>query len=214
MLRADYDRLVESAAGVVGADYFLQTVDSDPDYGCMFAKLRKRDTRCVDRISYGSPQDGGVFIDIFPLDAKADGRWTRREQKIMRYVGFRLLYLKAGYLFMRGTSVPSRLIQAVARGVIRLVPRRLIIAFTARHAHLGKAVGTEQYVSLFGAYVYERDTIDASWVHPIAHLPFENVTLPVLADVDAYLTQIYGDYRQLPPPEARVGHHEIVELQL
>jgi len=214
MLRSDYDRLARGIDAELGSDFFFQTVDSDPHYGCMFGKLRLRDTRCVDRISYGSPQHGGVFIDVFPLDAKATGRWSRFEQKTMRYVGFRLLYLKAGYLFMKGTSMPSRLVQAIARGVIRVSPRRLLVAFTERHTRLGRTDPPEQYVSLFGAYVYERDTIDAAWIHPVRTVPFEDTTIPVLGDLDAYLTQIYGDYRQPPPPEQQVGHHEIVELEL
>lgn len=213
LLRTDFDRLVEIAADF-GDDYFLQTVRSDPHYGCMFAKLRKNGTRCVDRISYGSEQHGGVFIDIFPLDAKATRGWARFEQRLMRYVGFRFLYLKAGYLFMRGTSVPSRAVQLLARTLIHLVPRQLLIALTERHTRLGGATPPAQYVSLFGAYLYDRDTIDATWIHPLSSIPFENVTIPAFADADAYLTQVYGDYRQLPPPEQQIGHHELVELSL
>ena len=149
---------------------------------------------------------------VIPLDAKATGRWSRFEQKLMRYVGFRLLYLKAGYLFMTGTSVPSRLVQAVARAAIRVLPRRLLVALTERHTRLGNTASPAQYVSLFGAYLYDRDTIDAAWIHPLTRIPFEDVTIPAFADSDAYLTQLYGNYRQPPPPEQQVGHHEIVEL--
>ncbi len=216
MLRPDYDRLTELVDAGFGGEFFFQTVDSDPHYGCMFAKLRRNDTRCVDRISFGSPQHGGVFVDVFPLDVKATTRWGRREQKIMRYVGFRLLYLKAGYLFMRGTSVSARIVQTIARVGIRLMPRRLVIALTERHTRLGRTDGSapREYVSLFGAYVYERDTVDAAWIHPIGRLPFEDMTIPAFADADAYLTQIYGDYMTPPPAEQQAGHHEIVELDL
>ncbi|MDN5746009.1 MAG: LicD family protein, partial [Nocardioidaceae bacterium] len=214
MLREDYDQLVARVDGELGERFFLQTVDSDPHYGCMFAKLRRNDTRCVDRISYGSAQHSGVFLDIFPLDAKASAPLARTEQKAMRYVGFRLLYLKAGYLFMRGTSLPSRIAQFVARCADRVLPRALVIKFTERHTRLGRKEAPAEYVSLFGAYLYDRDTIDASWIHPLVRVPFENTTIPAPADSAAYLTQIYGDYMTPPPPEQQVGHHEIVELSL
>lgn len=212
MLRPDYDRLVGVIDDELGSGFMFQTVRSDPSSGYLFGKLRMEGTRCVDRMSYGSPQHGGIFIDVFPLDVKASGPWTRREQKVMRYVGFRLLYLKAGYLFITGTSAAIRTVKAIAHLGIRLVPRRLIIAFTERHARLGRKGPAEQYVSLFGAYNYDRDTIDAAWIHPLRAVPFEDVTIPVLGDSDAYLTQLYGDYRQPPPPEEQVGVHEIVEL--
>lgn len=211
MLRADFDRLAEMASKEFGERFVFQTVSTDPHYGCMFGKLRLRNTRCVDRVSFGSPQENGIFIDVFPLDAKAAGGWARFEQKLMRYVGFRLLYLKAGYLFMRGTSLSSRIAQVLARTAIVLLPRRVIIALTERHTRLG-GDSPDQYVSLFGAYVYDRDTIDAAWIHPLVEIPFEDGTIPAFADSDAYLTQVYGNYHQPPPPEQQVGCHEIVEL--
>ena len=214
MLRADYERLAQVAPEALGDRFFFQTVDSDPHYGCMFGKLRLRETRCVDRVSYGSPQHGGVFIDVFPLDAKAVRPWARRAQWAWRYIGFRLMYLKAGYLFMMGTSVPSRLAQTAARTVTALLPRRLIVAVTTWHTRLGASDAPDRFVSLFGGYVYDRDTIEAEWIHPLTQLPFEGGTIPALADTDAYLTRIYRDWRQPPPPEQRIGHHGIVELDL
>lgn len=213
MLRADYDRLADIIGADLGEGYFFQTVDSDPFYGCLFGKLRKNDTRCVDKISFGSQQHGGIFIDVFPLDARATGRWTSREQRFMRYVGFRLLYLKAGYrLPMRNESAVTRIAQIVARAVVRVLPRRALIALTMRPARLGRAESPDQYVSLFGAYLYDRDTVDAAWIHPLKSVPFEGVTIPVFGNVDAYLTQVYGDYMQPPPIEQQTSHHEIVEL--
>jgi lipopolysaccharide cholinephosphotransferase len=214
MVRSSYDRMTQLINDELGERFLFQTVDTDPAYGCMFGKLRTTDTRCVDRISFGSPQHGGIFMDVFPLDIKATKRWAKFEQRMMRYIGFRFLYLKAGYLFMRGTSLLSRIIQAIARVTIRFIPRRLIIAVMERHSRLGGDEPAAEYVSLYGGYVYDRDTIDPAWIHPLTDVPFEDVTIPMFANADAYLTQIYDDYRQLPPLEQQSGHHEIVELDL
>lgn len=213
LLRADYDRLCKTIDTELGERFFFQTVDSDPHYGCMFAKLRLNGTRCVDRISYGSPQHGGIFMDVFPLDAKAPKGWAHFEQRLMRYVGFRLLYLKAGYeLPMRKGSLAVRVVQRVVRGLVRVLPRRFIIALTKRHTRLGPRHKPAQYVSLFSTYVYDRDTYEAEWIRPLTRVQFEEMTIPTLANPDAYLTRVYGDYHQLPPPEQRSAHHDIVEL--
>jgi lipopolysaccharide cholinephosphotransferase len=213
LLRADYDRLCEAINDELGERFFFQTVDSDPHYGCMFGKLRLNGTRCVDRISYGSKQHGGIFMDVFPLDARATRGWARFEQKTMRYVGFRLLYLKARYqLPMRKDSVVARIAQVCVRSIVRVLPRRVIIALTKRHTRLGPRHDPTQYVSLFSTYRYERDTHEAAWMKPPLRIPFEDVTVPVPANADAYLSRVYGNYRQLPPPERQIGYHGLVEL--
>lgn len=212
MVRSEYERMTQIVNAELTDRFLFQTVDTDPHYGCMFGKLRMNESRCVDRISFGSPQHGGIFLDVFPLDAKATKRWARFEQRMMRYVGFRVLYLKAGYLFMRGTSVPSRIIQFIARTSIRVVPRRLIIAVNDRYTRLGGKASPAEYVSLFGGYLYDADTVDPAWIRPLERVPFEDATIPVFANIDAYLSKIYGDYRQPPPPDKQIGHHELVEL--
>lgn len=214
MLRPDYDRLVQLIDAEVGEGFFFQTVESDPHYGYMFGKLRKNGTRYVDLDSYGSAQHPGVFIDIFPLDAKPTGGWRRLVQRVMRYVGFLMLYLKAGYLAAGGSTPWARTYRTLSRVGIRVFPRRLLIAISERYARLGQSDSPRQYVSLFGGYFYDHDTVDAEWMLPVEKMPFEDTTIPVPADTHQYLTKIYGDYLQLPPVEQQVGRHEIVELSL
>lgn len=214
MLRDDYERLAQVIDQDLGDAYFFQTLDSDPHYGYGFGKLRKNGTRCVDLDSYGSRQHNGVYIDVFPLDAKPTGRWAQFEQKTLRYGIFLMLYLKARYLAIEGASPLTRLGRALSRGGVRLIPRRLLVALTRYYTRLGRAASPAKYVSLFGAYFYDHDTIDARWILPLGELPFEDTTIPVPADPDGYLTQLYGDYLQLPPADQQVGRHEIVELTL
>ena len=39
---------------------------------------------------------------------------------------------------------------------------------------------------------------------------FENIKIRGIEDYDAYLTGVYGDWRQLPPEEKRVSAHDYV----
>lgn len=213
MLRPDYEKLNRVIASELGDDYLWQTTSTDNHYGYLFGKIRKRDSRCVDRISYGSRQHNGVFVDIFPLDARASSRWGHRRQKALRYVGFRLLYIKSGYQFVKG-STPARLLRVAFRGAVSLIPRRAIVALTAWPSRVDRSTAPKEWVSLYGGYFYDRDTIPAEWIHPLQRVPFEDITIPAFADLDSYLTRIYGDYRQPPPPEQRYGRHEIVELSV
>ena len=39
-------------------------------------------------------------------------------------------------------------------------------------------------------------------------VPFEDTKMPIPVDYKRYLTQVFGDYMQLPPEEDRQPHHE------
>ena len=45
-----------------------------------------------------------------------------------------------------------------------------------------------------------------SHIYPLSTIAFEGETFSAPADPHAYLTNIYGDYTQLPPPEKRTTH--------
>ena len=42
MLREDFDRFLAEAPAVLGEKFYLQTMYNDPNYGCAFAKVRKK----------------------------------------------------------------------------------------------------------------------------------------------------------------------------
>ena len=48
MPREDYERFLQIAQKECGEEYFLQTVDTDPEYHLYFAKLRMNRTRFVE----------------------------------------------------------------------------------------------------------------------------------------------------------------------
>jgi len=45
-------------------------------------------------------------------------------------------------------------------------------------------------------------------------LSFEGMVLPVTANHHQALRRLYGDYMRLPPPEARMPTHPVVEFRL
>lgn len=51
-----------------------------------------------------------------------------------------------------------------------------------------------------------KDFESAVWV------PFENTEMPVPIGYDHYLSQVFGDYMQLPPEKDQVSHHEAVYI--
>jgi len=213
MLRPDYDALAAAAERVFADRFFFQDLRTDPHYGAPFAKLRLHNTTCVDRDSYGTRQHSGIFIDIFPLDVAAAHGRARFEQRALRYAGYRLLFLKKNYQLAAGASRLARVVQAIGRRVIRLVPQRAILALIDRPSRVARKQDPTAYISLPGAYPMDREIFPSDWIHPLVRVPFEDTTIPAPARSEAWLTQVYGDFRTLPPVHERVGKHSIIELE-
>lgn len=54
---------------------------------------------------------------------------------------------------------------------------------------------------------FVKDIFDKDIFGDGVEMPFENLSLKVPTNYDAYLKQLYGDYMKLPPEDKRVGEH-------
>ena len=62
---------------------------------------------------------------------------------------------------------------------------------------------------------YKKNVLPRVWLEETVEMPFEDGRFPVSAYYDALLSRLYGDYRRLPPPEARKckQHAAILDLE-
>ena len=55
-----------------------------------------------------------------------------------------------------------------------------------------------------------KDIFKREWYEDYLMVPYEKYQFRVPVGYDQILTQVYGNYMELPPEEDRVGHHEYV----
>ena len=72
MLRTDYEKFLEVAQKECGEEYFIQTIDTDPNYHLYFAKMRMNNTVFVEDSLQKTTGNDGFYIDIFPYDVIPD----------------------------------------------------------------------------------------------------------------------------------------------
>ena len=66
-------------------------------------------------------------------------------------------------------------------------------------------------VSLYiNVYNHEKHTIKKSMIEETILVPFQDMTVPIPKDYDAYLKHLYGDYMTLPKQAERCGKHNLV----
>lgn len=204
MLRSDYERFLAACGEELDTGtYFLQTGETDPAYTYAFAKLRLNGTKIVEEIARDSYANNGIFIDIFPFDNVPDNRILKRLHERERYLWKNMLAVRLGYHNGRRRA---KILQVMLRLTSRLLPvkeiRRLKErAFTRYNRGLSKNVVTAE-----GSYRYDREIIPRRFAEELRPIPFEDTEFYTFASYEEYLTNMYGDYRKLPPVEQRNKH--------
>ena len=213
MPRQDYEVCLREGQKYLPEYYFLQCLDTDRAYAMNFAKIRDSRTTFVEYAVRKFPMNHGVFIDIFPLDYYPDGE---KEQKKM---DFHQKIFK--YRTRAAVEVPkaARHSFPVELGLNTLAALCCLIYPNYRKArehreklHRSVASG-ERWANYCGAWG-KKEIMPAAWFGAGVPLTFEGLAVKGPEQWDKYLTNVYGDYMQLPPVEKRVGHHyaQVIDL--
>ncbi len=210
MLREDYDRFCDLAATGLPNGYSLHTSANTEGYAALFAKVYKDGTRFENQEGRDAGSSMGIFVDVFPYDRLYADAKLRRAQ-IFRAS----LAQKRSYLYH------SRTIRVPHKGLIGEFEK-----FGCNIMHGLERVwskGPDTYQLLFDSCAPDSgkgdvsdDCLTLAWpnmnpvpvqeIEPLIDALFEEHTFPVPRLTDKYLTNMYGDWRQIPTPEDRHTH--------
>lgn len=204
MLREDYERLLREGDSVLDRERFYLQKEFSQHWPMFFSKLRLNGTTCLEKYHPKHPQcHQGVYMDIFPCDNAAKGLLGRK----LQFYASKVVIAKS--LYARGYETDSfgkKLFMVICR-VMPMGPfRRLTTGWkttTMVHSFLG------------GASRYEKNVYPRCFFEERREAIFEGKEVPLSAHSEKLLTQLYGDYMQLPPPEERVckEHTILVDLE-
>ena len=152
-------------------------------------------------------------MDIFPLDGVAD---TEKETKHI----LSKIYRKLNFVLARTTGIRKgrSLYKNLFVLISRIIPKCFInekkmikqIDFIC----IKKNFYTQKYSgNIFGAYRYKEVMLQNIYGRPTKY-NFETLEIYGVEKYDEYLTNLYGNYMQLPPLEKRLSHHDFILLDL
>lgn len=213
MPREDYERFLAVAQKECGDAFFLQTVDTDPNYHLFFAKLRMRDTVFIEETLQKAGSVTGFYIDIFPYDAVPD---DEREMKRQISRAERLEALLSiskvrepqignhGWFVNTGLKVVWKVLHFGAKllRADRMIWKKCQQVFT-RYQN-----AETQRLTCF-CMEAERWLVYTKEIDELCSREFEDILVKVPAGYDAILRRNYGAYMELPPPEERVNHRPV-----
>lgn len=203
MFRDDYNRFMEQAPALLPEGFFLQNYKTQKGWPHIFSKLRNSNTTYIEKDFAYMDINHGVFIDIFPLDGFPDD--PSHIKKFMQRE--RLFSIKHSTVFPVHPKAKFR--TRVLYKTLRLL---------GYHKRVGKLVAKHQ--AFKERYPVEKSNMikDLGTKHKSVSIPkeyfgkgrevpFEGITARVPENTDGYLTCLYGDWKQIPPPEKQKGHH-------
>lgn len=193
MLREDYKKFETVIKDENPSDYVLQTHQTDSNYLLPFAKIRDRHSYIKENsVSDKFYKYKGIFIDIFILDSSSS------------LILFKTAHFLQYYLIMW----PNCHMQKSCLKSIYLS-----VAFAVIHKFLFRIL---RFFSKINAKGQLRITLGTNFprprmineIFPLSEVVFENISLPIPGNFDAYLRRIYGDYMVLPDIN-KISKHSI-----
>lgn len=207
MPRPDYDRFLAYFDSNKANYLPLIALRGDGDTKLPFMITRISDTKYRMVGEYGDEvPELGAFIDVYPMDGSGESIEGSLELKTR--------CLKEVRTFQNAANSPSSNVDC---GFVRKQLRKIRAALLGNPDRwvnkLAKLAtrydyDTSKYISCLmwpfdtgRPYVGERELFQTKLCK------FEDIEVPIPVGYEKVLTELYGDYMQLPPKEKRVGHH-------
>ena len=215
MPRGDYERFCQTFK----QDGFGICSEYDPS--CFINYCRVYDTEktsCETIIPFMKGYDNGIWIDIFPMDNVSDSKDAFVAQiaemkplwvKQMRYRDALSSFKDIFHVF----SPKEILILSSIK--CTLSAERLLRRTNAKLREKAQyyPYGSTGHVSQLGVLDDGiRCYFPAEWFDSYINVDFEGHRFQAIAEYDAYLKALYGDYMQLPPENEQVPKHSFVEF--
>lgn len=221
MLRGDYRRFLREAPPLLHSSLFLQTWRSDPHFQEGFAKLRCHDSVFREELRQNLRLHHGIFIDIFPFDPiHPDRSWWRALLSLFSTVyGFHRLatHEKGGHLAPWRPAWQRWLGPLLHRCLALVSPSWWMVVHEGLIRVLTLVPSSQVVCLVCGSRLRQRLQAlarPATEFEQTVLLSFEGRLFPVTANYNQALKRLYGDYMRLPPSEARVPTHSLVEFRL
>ena len=204
MLRQDFEKFKKLYPS--NEKYELLTIESEKDYCYMLAKLSLKNTRFEEEWAKHLDFTIGFNIDIFVLDDLSNNKFKRSYQLKKAFLYNRLLVTSK----IRVDDLPfvSKFISHSMYHILNflnITPSKL----NSRYLNfLNKYADSDsEKVFDFSANASEYPlTYDKNDFKESVKVKFEDIHVNVPKNYDKILTELYGDYMQLPPEEERYNH--------
>ena len=205
MMRDDFDRLL-SVADRMPEPYRLRCAGmpgTHKNFPYFYAKMEDGNTRLIEKHIKHLGIEGGLYIDIFVLDAVPDDPAERKHyyRKFLFWMNIRKLLLMDP---RKPRSFPKQVLVRLTQSLFALPA---VIGKANQLAQKYRNTETTCVSSLAEVYDEVLPAFPRGLLEGGKAIPFEQHAFRVVGDPHQVLTMQYGNYMQPPPVEQQVGIH-------
>lgn len=209
--RGDYEKLIELSYKMP-KPYILETPRSEAkDFVYAFSKIYNSDTTLIEKGKKNIKR--GIYLDVFPLDGLGNTEEAARKQfrktaKLVKKLAVRVSPVRKG----RGS------LKNIAVVLFRIVPQFMIndkkLANKLDKTAAQVPYGSSEYVGNLVCNYKPNNILRRKFFGEPTLYDFEDMKIFGAEDHNGYLTQVFGDWTQLPPLEQQVSLHLRAEIDL
>lgn len=212
MPRPDYEKLWEIRDQFTGGKYKLCRTTKEKNYHHRVQQLVDLNTTFINQRSVNEDIEHGVYIDILPLDACAPTKLGRIQQVLQAML----------YSVFNVQCVPEfhggRLFRIIVDIMLKAVPndeaRYKIWSSCERKMTKYEWSNASSVVELAASMKVLLNPYPKVWFEGVKTHQFEDIVINLPSGADQYLSQVFGDYMELPPEDKRHPVHNTVLIDL
>lgn len=214
MLRSEYEKFAKIFKAQYSEKYILTEPLKEKKYFSKMPKIYKKDTTYVEIPNAGIHGLDMIFIDVFIIENVPDSKLLRKITGKIYDFCFKGASVCIDYLY------PSPVIEEKCKENKELndyykFRKRVgwifshfggIYFWLRRCEKIAKKYKNTHYLGIPSGISYEREIFDEALYKELTEAEFCGYKVKIPADYDKYLSNLYGDYMQIPSVEKREMH--------
>lgn len=208
MPRPDFEKLIEYYNSNETGSYRLMNLNNTVGYP--YFNTRICDTRTYINVTNEDSYGMGVFVDVCAMDGLGNDWGEACSMMAKSKILCSSMFLATRNKFHIGLTkgIKKKILKYPAYIITHLLGKKF---FIRQMQELVASCDYEnsKYVGclLWSTYKPQKEVMKKVWIENVVKRKFEDGEFYVTSSYDAMLTQIYGDYMQLPPEKDRIYHH-------
>lgn len=201
LFRDDYEKLIKILKNQSKYDW-LNVLDSESD-GYYYTFAKAVDNRTVAKME-DNLTEHGLWVDIFPYDNLPDNA-QKRKKYILKGYFYRSVIMSMTTDFNSNSKIKKRFIKRILKFYSNFLNREKFVKKYEKFSMKYKNINTKFVGCLFSPYKL-RECFNKEWFEKRKLFSFENEKFYGPTDYEKFLSQLYGNYMELPPAEKQRDH--------